>query len=421
MPRIIPPLSDTQIKNSKPKDKEYTLQDGKGLYILVTPVKTKLWRYQYTFEKKRYLMSLGAYPTISLQKAREIREKYIIDISNGINPAISKNTNSQKAISKEDFKPFSVVCLEWLEFDTTTRNLTSKHSKRKIQLFENYIIPFFGASKDISKITPEDIEKMLYQKSQTANETSHRIYQMMTKLYSYSLYKKYTTVNTMLLVPKEYILKPVQKEHFKKIVDDTTLKELLNAIDNYKGWVSVKVSLQIVCHIPLRAENLCSLKWKQIDFDKKTITIPRSEMKIKNKNLDDFIIPMSSEVEKILKEFKKEFGFYEWVFVSPTLRTHINTETPNKALKTMGFNDDKYQRLHGFRGTFRSLCDTHQNKHNATFETKERTLDHHEKSQVVRAYSNKAVFTEQIRELLEWWSCYLLKLKGANYKEQSPL
>ena len=91
MPKVVKPLSDTQIKNSKPKEKDYTLTDGDGLYLLVKNTGSKIWRFQYSFESKRYLTSFGSYPAISLNDAREKRAAYQKDISSGINPADRKS------------------------------------------------------------------------------------------------------------------------------------------------------------------------------------------------------------------------------------------------------------------------------------------------------------------------------------------
>jgi hypothetical protein len=35
MARITTPLTDTKIKTAKPSEKDYTLSDGNGLYLLV--------------------------------------------------------------------------------------------------------------------------------------------------------------------------------------------------------------------------------------------------------------------------------------------------------------------------------------------------------------------------------------------------
>ena len=46
------PLNDRQIKNAKPKEKDYKLTDGKGLYLLITPAGGKLWRLKYRIAGK---------------------------------------------------------------------------------------------------------------------------------------------------------------------------------------------------------------------------------------------------------------------------------------------------------------------------------------------------------------------------------
>lgn len=83
-----------------------------------------------------------------------------------------------------------------------------------------------------------------------------------------------------------------------KITDLGILKQLINEIYNYNGNHNIKNALKLVLHIPLRAENLCNLKWNQINFEKKILTIPRENMKLSNINLDDFVMPLTDEVIK---------------------------------------------------------------------------------------------------------------------------
>lgn len=41
------PLNARQIDTAKPKEKEYKLTDGGGLYLLVKPNGAKYWRFKY--------------------------------------------------------------------------------------------------------------------------------------------------------------------------------------------------------------------------------------------------------------------------------------------------------------------------------------------------------------------------------------
>ena len=47
MSRTVKPLTDTQIKNAKPKLKEYNLPDGDGLFLRVKANGRKNWIYNY--------------------------------------------------------------------------------------------------------------------------------------------------------------------------------------------------------------------------------------------------------------------------------------------------------------------------------------------------------------------------------------
>jgi integrase len=135
-------------------------------------------------------------------------------------------------------------------------------------------------------------------------------------------------------------------------------------------------------------------------------------MKIKDINLQDFKLPMSKEVINILNEQKQFTAHQEWVFLGSNNRSPINSESPNKALKIMGFNDEKNGKkitMHGFRGTCRSLLDTLDTKNKFSFEAKEKLLDHHDNSKVVRAYTNKSDYFEHIKPIVYFWSNFILE------------
>lgn len=65
------PIKEIQARNAVPADKPYKLADGGGLFLLVQPNGSKLWRMKYRFAGKERLLSFGAYPAISLSAARE--------------------------------------------------------------------------------------------------------------------------------------------------------------------------------------------------------------------------------------------------------------------------------------------------------------------------------------------------------------
>ena len=328
--------------------------------------------------------------------------------------AVQKETDEEK---KEELEinsngMFLNIAKEWLDEESKRVKENTHHTK--VRIFENDINPFLK-NKHIKDITKNDILQIIRTKEIQAPNIASRIFIFLRGIYNFAIFKGYIEKNIFnnSKDEKKYYLQKLEVKHFSKIVDINILKELVNDIYNYQGMHSVRNALRLVLHLPLRAENLCNLRWEHIDFKNKVLIIPRQEMKVKDKNLPDFKMPLTNEVINILNDQNVFTGYQKWVFLGTSNRGPINTESPNGALKRMGYNDErkgKKQRLHGFRGTFRSLIETLDEDNKFSFEVKEKALDHQEISKVVRAYANKSDYTKQLTLLMNFWSDFILKL-----------
>lgn len=439
-------LSDKEIEHSKPKDKSYFLSDGGGLFLLITPSGAKQWKYKFSFNGKKETLALGGYPKVSLSNARKLRNEARIEKDEGINPVAKKRaaksavkeaeiaakeaetvakeaeTAAKEVEQKKLAGQIHLVVYRWLaaicgRYDANTH-------KRRARAFERDILPAFSvydkehnivSSKYIGDITHNELNDILKAKSQTAAETASRLLVDCNRVWLFAISENYAAFNIVSNISKKDSLVKSEKQHYPKITDEKILSELLNAIDAYHGQVITRQALRFVCYIPLRAENLCALKWEYMDFEKSLITIPRAEMKSKDKNLPDFKMPLTPQALEILKETHKLTGWGVWVFHGITdFKKHLGLETINKALRLMGFTDasiGRKQTTHSFRGTFRSLTDTYAHIHKAPFEVREAVLDHHETKGAVRAYTHKADYTAQMRPLLDWYAGFLDSLR----------
>jgi hypothetical protein len=100
MPKMIRPLSESEVRDAKYEDKIYRLFDGGGLYLQITPSGGKWWRFKYRFRKKEKGLSLGTYPTTSLEDARRSRDAAKELLSQDIDP--SEIRKQEKARSKAE-------------------------------------------------------------------------------------------------------------------------------------------------------------------------------------------------------------------------------------------------------------------------------------------------------------------------------
>jgi len=401
-------LKDIEVKSAKTTNKIYYLSDGGGLRLKVDVNGSKIWEFRFTLNGKSRKTTFKTYPIVSLKEAREKRQEFQEFINKNIDPIeYFKNLKNENILETEGI--FLNVVKEWLAREEQ-KTAPSTHIN-KVRTFDNDIIPFLK-SKHIKEIEISDVVKILESKLLQSYDVSSKIFSYLDSIFRYAVLKGYCDRNILNDIRKGDIIPSRKSRHFPKITDIAIFKELVNAIYTYKGSHSIRNALRLVLHLPFRAENICNMKWEYIDFDKNAIIIPRNQMKIKDINLQDFKLPLSNEVINILKEQEQISGHQEWVFLGTNNRSPINSESPNKALKIMGFNDETTGRkitMHGFRGTCRSLLDTLDIENKFSFEAKEKLLDHHDNSKVIRAYTNKSDYFEHIKPIVYFWSNFILE------------
>ena len=131
-------LTDTRIRNAKPKAQPYKLSDGGGMYLLVTPKGASYWRLDYRFAGKRKTLALGIYPIVSLSNARYRREDARALLAKDIDPGVAKKSTRRIAKLASD-NTFEVLAREWI---ANQRNrLADRYSMRLLARLEADIFP----------------------------------------------------------------------------------------------------------------------------------------------------------------------------------------------------------------------------------------------------------------------------------------
>ena len=105
------PLTDTAIKKAKSADKPAKLSDGKGMYLLVTPAGSKLWRWKYRFSGKEKVMPLGAYPDVSLAQARDAMAAGRKLLASGSDPMAKRASDklAKRASAENSFQSVALL------------------------------------------------------------------------------------------------------------------------------------------------------------------------------------------------------------------------------------------------------------------------------------------------------------------------
>ncbi len=144
MARKATPLTTTQIKAAKPAEKEYTLQDGGGLFLVIKPSGSKLWRFNYyrPSNKKRTIISLGSLDEVSLADARKRRSEYRTLIAAGTDPQ-EYERQKLEAEARRQGNTFENVAASWYEMKKN-QNLAHNTIKDIWRSLEKYVFPYIG-------------------------------------------------------------------------------------------------------------------------------------------------------------------------------------------------------------------------------------------------------------------------------------
>lgn len=117
------PLTEIQAKASKPRDRAYKLSDSEGLFLLIQPNGSKLWRMKYRYGGKEKLLSFGSYPRVGIAAAREKRAAAKAILSSGKDPA-----RSQPETEADEGRTFLAVATVW--HDNRKSSLDPAHAQR---------------------------------------------------------------------------------------------------------------------------------------------------------------------------------------------------------------------------------------------------------------------------------------------------
>jgi hypothetical protein len=109
-------FSDVALRSIKPRNKQFKLSDGGGLFLLVNPSGSRLWRFAYRFGGRHKALALGSYPATSLADAREARRKAKGLLEAGTDPGEDKKERkvAVKAAKEAAENTFAAVAEKYL-------------------------------------------------------------------------------------------------------------------------------------------------------------------------------------------------------------------------------------------------------------------------------------------------------------------
>lgn len=411
----VQPLTDTEIKTAKSREKKYTLPDGNGLQLTIKPDGKKIWEIRYTVNGKAKATTAGTYPAVSLKDARLKRDELKAKVLVGIDPiAAKRHAKVIYQIKNEEIQAniaainntFEKVARDFLQ------SIEGEHVPRyynlKLSRLENHIFVHIG-SVPIDQVTRMMIiECMERLKQADKSETARRVLNIVSQVYKYAVTREMVSHNIVTDIDQRYVIGKKEVQHFPTITDPKEIGKLLRSIDTYSGEYSVKCALSVMPYLALRPGNIQAMEWDEVDLEQCILTIPAIKMKMRR----DYLVPLAPPVIQILTELKKLTGVGRYCFSTSQYKSRpLSDNTLRSGLIRLGYTNDQIV-PHGFRSMFSTVTNEKVNEHGFSFDVIEKCLAHEEKSKVRGAY-NRAEYWDQRVELMQWWANYLNEVKAA--------
>lgn len=384
-------LTDTLIRKAKTPAKPTKLADERGLYLFLTPAGGRLWRFKYRYAGKEKLLAIGAYPDLSLAKAREARDEARRALAQGEDPSARRQQEKREKAAAHA-NDFESVAREWLE--NVKPKWAAVYHSDTLTRFEAYVFPGIGRRPIVDVAAPELLAVLRKIEARGTVETAHKVARACGQVFRYGIASGRCERNPA--ADLRGALKARPKPKHMAALPASELPAFLGKIDAYDGEVQTQLALRLMALTFVRTNELRGATWAEIDPDKAEWTIPAERMKTKAPHH----VPLSRQAVEILKRLHDMSGRWQWVFPGRAPTKPMSKNTVLFALYRMGY----HSRMTGHG--FRALASTALNEMGFRPDVIERQLAHVEKNAVRAAY-HRSQYLEERKTMMQAWADFL--------------
>ncbi len=400
-------LNDLAIKAAQPRDREYLLADGEGLYLRVRPT-GKVWVYRYKQAGTEAKLSLGHYPAVSLAAARKRSRAEAEKRAGGIDPREARREEEERERVAR-LNTFELMARAWHAQAQKDREWSASYAGKVMRHLELHIFPWIGGLA-MESVAPTELVRCLHRIKERGHlETAQRVREAVQHVYQYA-------VDVGTLEPaRNFVngrtggLPAPRARHYAAITDPQELGQLLRDIRGYKGHVVTRAALQLSPLLFQRPGQLRLAHWEDVDFEQKLWRCPPEKMKLREWKKRDprtpaHLVPLPTQAIEILRDLFPLTGPTGPIFRSMAKRSeatrYMSDNTVNSALRTLGYDTQEQITGHGFRATARTLI---RELLGWDREVIERHLAHVSDEELGGSY-DRATHLDQRRQMIQLWA-----------------
>ena len=289
-----------------------------GLYLIVQPTGAKSWAVRYRRGKRSRKHTLGPYPALGLQEAREQARKALLRVQAGGDPGIDKKIERGRAIDGKD--NFEAVARNFIERHQWRKNRSWREAARLLGIIpdpdkrdsdgpKTFVLARHGITarwrdRKISEIRRGDIIALLDDIVDRAPIVANRTLATLRKLFNWSIERDLIEAN-----PCTGVKPPAAERSRDRVLSEDELRKVWTATDEI-GWPFGPI-IQLLILTGQRRDEVGAMEWNELDLEKALWTLPRGRVK----NDSGHEVPLSPMAVAIIQKLRRISGS-KFVFTS---------------------------------------------------------------------------------------------------------
>jgi len=400
-------LTDTQCRNTKPKEKPFKLADGNGLYLEVKPNGVKAWRYRFELfregGRKESVFAIGDYARapageteeetkarrnggrFTLAEAREERAMARALVKQGINPAHHRQLERIKR-EQDSATTFEAVAREWLGL----RDWEEITKARRLDMLTRVVFPKIGALP-VKQVSPAHVLDVLTTAAKK-NGPSVAAEARRTMSGVFELAVSTLRVKADPVYPVRKAL-PANKTQHKRPLSGEEVGQFMRDLDGYERNFQTVTAFRLMWLTLCRPNEVVAARWEEFDLEATSWHIPAERMKKRKSH----VIPLPRQAVELLRTMQGFTGHHVHLFPNRDNRNKsMSAAAMRQALKYLGWSG-RYS-PHATRTT----GSTRLNEMGYPADWIERQLAHTETNAVRRSYNQADYLADRARMMQQW-------------------
>jgi integrase len=414
-------LTDTALRRVKPRAAPFKLADGGGLFALINPNRSVLWRYNYVYAGKAKTLALGQYPAISLKEARELHQEAKRGLNRGIDPSEARQAvRADLEAARASRKTFKDAAAGWREL--INKKPRAEKTRDRDERMIGYLTGAFG-NKPMDEVEAKDLIGLLETfEDNESYETRARLQAAALNIGGYAQGKAWIKHNPFLGIAYGKAFTSPTNQPRPAITEIEPFGQLLRDVAAYSGRQGnlVRKALDLLALTFVRPGTVTQAEWDEFDPDGALWTIPFKKLKqrkfresIKELRGKPHYVSLSRQAVALLRDMKKQTGGGRYLFLGRKGRP-ISTNALEVALNSLGYQGTHCP--HGFRSSASTLLNAERITVDGTELPRfaEQAIDfqlEHVDASVAAIYNRDQRLSERTK-MMQFWADKIDALRG---------